>query len=202
MKKNGAKRLLLLFGAFLVFGLLLMADPPSAGTGDLSRGLLLNEGAEEDRDPAGSEAKPAPEEEPAELLCVYVYGAVRSPGVYSLPVGSRVYDAAKAAGGYLPEADPSSLNPVRVLKDGEMLRVAFTGEESEESVSDPGDGLIDINTAGEALLMTLPGIGEAKAEAIVSFREDRGPFGSIEEIMLVSGIGEGIFSRIRDKIKV
>lgn len=148
-------------------------------------------------------AERSEETEAPAALYVYVYGAVRSPGLYVLPEGSRVYDAVAAAGGYEEEADPASLNPARSVADGEMLYVAVIGEEaSERAASEAGDGRIDLNKAGKEELMSLQGIGEQKAAAVIAYREKNGAFRSTEDIMLVSGIGEALYERIRDSIKV
>ena len=128
-------------------------------------------------------------------LSVHVCGAVTAPGVYNLTEGSRIYEAALAAGGFLPEAYTEGINLARELKDGEQVRIPFVGEENN------GDGPVNINSADVQTLCTIPGVGETKAKAIVSYREKNGPFSSVEELMKVSGIKEGLFEQISPYIK-
>jgi len=145
------------------------------------------------------------------LVWVYVCGAVCQEGVYMLPAGSRYQTALEAAGGFSEEADRSFLNLAAVVADGErilvptqeeavQLREAESLHASEEQAA--SDGRIDLNTADKAALMTLPGIGEAKAEAILLYRQENGEFQDIEEIMKVPGIKQGAFDKIKARIKV
>ena len=129
------------------------------------------------------------------VLIVHVAGAVKSPGVYTLPVGSRIQDAIDAAGGPLPEADIHRLNLADILADGKKVHVpAKDNNKSEE------DGLVNINTADANELATLPNIGPARAQKIIEYRELHGPFSSIEEITKVNTIGPKIFESIKDLI--
>lgn len=155
--------------------------------------------------------KESPEEETQEMLCyVYICGAVAKPGVYAVPSHARVYEVISLAGGLLAEAGEQAVNQAREVVDGEMIRVPTKEEliagEAEQSFEDEGteaqDGLIDINRADAAELMTLPGIGASKADSIISYREENGGFSSIEDIMNVEGIKEGVFNRIKEHIKV
>ena len=142
-----------------------------------------------------------------ETIYVQVAGAVAHPDVYELPTGSRIYAALEAAGGLLDSADDSEINQAAVLEDGQKLYVytideaKAIAEELKESQS-ADDGLININTATAAELQTLPGIGEAKANQIVAYRNSKGEFSSIDEIKNVSGIGDGIFNQINSLIKI
>ena len=140
-----------------------------------------------------------------QVICVQVAGAVLKPGVYELPSNSRVYAAIEAAGGLLDSADDSDINQASYLEDGQKIYVYSTEEKetmllSEETSED--DGLINLNTATEAELMTLPGIGQSKASQIISYRDANGDFTSIEDIKNVSGIGDGIFKQINSLIKI
>ena len=129
---------------------------------------------------------------------VYVCGAVENPGVYELPENSRVYEAVAMAG-------MEAVNQAEFVTDGQMLRIPTMEEVAaaqEESESNVDDGLLDINRASVADFMTLPGIGQSKAEALFQYREAHGRFSSIEEIMNVDGIKEGVFNKIKDSIKV
>ena len=144
-----------------------------------------------------------------ETIWVYVCGAVRVPGVYELPAGGRVYQALEAAGGVREEAELRSLNQAAVLTDGEQITV-YTAEEIAQSGGIPvtgveaqaGRGKINLNTAGPEELMTLSGIGQARARAIIAYREEHGPFTAIEEVMNIEGIKEKAFGKIKDEIEV
>ncbi len=191
-----------------------------------------------------------PADSPAVLWMVHVCGAVREPGVYELPEGSRMIDAVKAAGGFLPEAAQDAGNLAMVLEDGVRIQIPTQEEAREardsgqmvmdfglgegtgaasagaiatsaeaaapaadarqtgengpvsERQSDGSSGLVNLNTADAAALKTLPGIGDARAEAILEYRAAHGPFASIEEIMKVSGIKQAAFEKLKDKITV
>ncbi len=138
---------------------------------------------------------------------VYVCGAVVSPGVYELDDGSRIYEAVELAGGFMEEAAEDALNLAESVTDGQMIRIPT--EEEQEAVGRQGaeadsaaDGKLDLNRADVAALMELPGIGQSKAEAIVGYREEHGPFSQAEDLMKVEGIKEGVFNKIKDRIKV
>lgn len=148
-------------------------------------------------------------------LAVYVTGAVHHPDVYELPPGSLAAAAVQAAGGFTEDADPVAINLARRLDDGMQLHVparvesaptpAAFSEPAPALRSVPADlfaGLVNINTATVAELETLPGIGPSLAERIVAHREANGPFGSIEAILEVTGIGEAKLEAIRDLIAV
>ena len=141
---------------------------------------------------------------PACTLFVDVRGAVAKPGVYELPEKSRVFQAVEAAGGLLPEALERLVNQAAELTDGQQVYIPFEGEETEggQAPLQETDDRVNINTAGPEELKTLPGIGEARAADIIAYREAKGGFSSIEEIMQVSGIKDAMFQKIRDKIKV
>ena len=145
------------------------------------------------------------------MLFVYVCGAVVSDGVYELDAGSRVYEAIDAAGGMTEDAAGAYLNLAETVSDGERIYVPTQQEVDEGALSIliPGDsseestgGLVNINTASADQLMTLSGIGEKKAEDIISYRDSNGNFGSIEDIKNVSGIGDATFEAIKDSITV
>lgn len=138
---------------------------------------------------------------------VYVCGAVVSPGVYELDDGSRIYEAVELAGGFMEEAAEDALNLAESVTDGQMIRIPT--EEEQEAVGRQGaeadsaaDGKLDLNRADVAALMELPGIGQSKAEAIVGYREEHGSFSRTEDLMKVEGIKEGVFDKIKDRIKV
>lgn len=176
----------------------------------------------------GSEAVSDKEMQQA-MIYVDVCGAVANPGVFQLAAGSRVFQAIEAAGGYLPEAALTCVNRAGVLTDGQQLYI-LTQEEMERQGLDPAemagasdgqmngsagtgqntgmtaqvqqDNRININIADEAQLTTLTGIGATRAQAIIAYREENGPFAAIEDIMNVQGIKEGTFAKIKDEIVV
>ncbi len=139
-----------------------------------------------------------------EICYVYICGAVENPGVYALPKGSRIYEVIQKAGGLTQEADSFLINQAEEIIDGMMIQV-YTKEEAKmlSSVSEvSSDGKLDINKASVTDFTNLPGIGMAKAEAIVSYRETHGEFSSIEDLMNIPGIKEGVFNQLKEHIKV
>lgn len=147
------------------------------------------------------------EDAAADECFVYVCGAVNVPGVYKLPSGSRIYEAVLLAGGLREDACEDSLNQAQEITDGQMIKIVTEEEASqggEESGSEEfdSDDRINLNTAKAEELMTLPGIGASKAQSILSYRDEKGGFSSIEEIMEITGIKEGVFSKIKDYIIV
>lgn len=150
---------------------------------------------------------PSPTATPTPVV-VYVSGAVVHPGVYTLPAGARVADALAAAGGATPEADLAHLNLARRLRDEEQVYVPRQGEPTlppatgVPSSNSATPGKVNINTADVAELDTLPGIGPGYAQRIVAYREQHGPFRTIEDLQKVPGIGPATFARVRDLITV
>ena len=167
-------------------------QPPSTGNLAISRGV------------AGQPIK------------VYITGAVQSPGVYELRRGDRVFDAVTAAGGVGQGADLEAINLAALVKDegyyhmprlGETPRpeVAAAVAEANAPAEDSGrpqGGLVNLNTADAELLGSLPGIGPARARAIIDHRAHNGPFKSVDGILNVQGIGEGIYENLRDLVTV
>lgn len=138
-------------------------------------------------------------------IYVYVCGQVSRPGVYCLKGGSRIYEALEAAGGVLEGAAPEVLNQAGKVTDGEKIYVPSKEEQQEIPNQEPSvveDGKTNINTADKTQLMTLPGIGEAKAEKIIQYREENGGFQKIEDIMQIQGIKEGVYENIKELVKV
>lgn len=143
-------------------------------------------------------------------IFVYVCGAVNAPGVYELDRDSRIYEAIAMAGGLSKEAAGDTLNQAGVARDGERIYVPSKSDlEKEPQVGGPPETTgskapkedkVNINTSAKEELKTLPGIGDAKAESIISHREANGPFTSIEDLMQVEGIKEGVYNKIKDKI--
>ena len=130
-------------------------------------------------------------------LVVYVSGAVVNPGVYHLPVGSRVGDAVNAAGGVAPNAEVEFINLAALLMDGQQIDIPGLGGTEHINL-----GRININTATADELDSLPGIGPTTAQSIVDYRVENGPFQSIEEIMRVPGIGPATYDLIKNLITV
>lgn len=138
-----------------------------------------------------------PEEE--DYLYVHVCGAVKAPGLKKLPVGSRVWDALEAAEGFTEEADEDAINLAAFVQDGEKIR--FPTKE-ERILQESRDDRIDLNAADEETLTSLPGIGSAKAAAIVKYRREHNGFSSKEELLQVPGIHQALFEQIRELVKV
>lgn len=132
-------------------------------------------------------------------IVVYVCGEVTLPGVYELVDGSRVKDAIAMAGGLTSDADNTAINQAAVIKDQDKIVVPGRGE---AGASGEQNRLININTASKEQLMSLPGIGEAKAESIISYREKKGGFKSPEDLMKIEGIKSSVYNKVKDKIVV
>lgn len=165
-------------------------------------------------------ATPTGSSPPAGVVVVHVVGAVQRAGVVSLGAGSRVSVAIDRAGGATPDADLARLNLARVVVDGERLYVPEVGETEVPAAlddagavpvpgaggsaggSDGGDAVVDLNSADQAALETLPGIGPSLAGRILAWREEHGRFGSVEDLLDVSGIGDGRFADLRDRVRV
>jgi competence protein ComEA len=159
------------------------------------------------RNPSGQAVtlRPVPTETP---IIVHITGAVPRPGVYALAKGSRVQDAISAAGGFLADADRTGINLARALEDGELLDIPYMPGAApvilEPAPTEPSSSaeLININTASQAELETLPGIGPSTARKIIEYRDANGPFVNTEDIINVPGIGPGTYERIKDLITV
>ena len=147
-----------------------------------------------------------------QTMCyVYICGAVEHPGVYILPEGSRIFEVIQMAGGLQESAAEALVNQAEQISDGMMIQI-YTQEEAAQlgknGMNDVAgdayedDGKVNINTAGVTELMTVPGIGNTRAEAIVAYRMEHGAFSCIEDLMNVSGIKEGTFLKMKEHIKV
>lgn len=177
-----------------------------AATREHSQALAQSssEGAESGSAPVAagpSPSAPASAGDNADVV-VYVSGAVASPGVLTLPATSRVIDAITAAGGATPEADLESINLARILVDGEQIRVGVVGESPPpaSSAAGPTAGTgtcVRLATATETELQTLPGIGPALAQRIISYRSTHPRLTSVDELDDVPGIGPSLIEKIR-----
>ena len=158
-------------------------------------------------------------------VVVYICGAVKHPGVYKFTAGSRINDAINAASGFKKGAARTAINQARVLEDGEQITIPTLKQVKRKQLSKTTDGdnfqdkttdnentdsseresqntLININTASAGELTSLSGIGQSRADAIIEYRQSNGKFQSIEDIMKIPGIKQGIFNKIKNKISV
>jgi len=152
-------------------------------------------------------ASPGASAAPANTIVVDVVGAVRKPGVYDFAQGARVVDAVRQAGGFLPDAEPQAINLARPLVDGEQIVVPKKGETPAGPATGGGaaqqpGGKVNINNASVSDFDGLPGIGPVLAQKIVDYRDQHGPFHSVQDLMKVSGIGQKKFDSLKDLITV
>lgn len=164
---------------------------------------------EEQNEPLAMEETIKEEEKESNIIVVDVKGAVKNPGVYQMEEGDRVVDAIEKAGGVLDEADVNQINFAAILQDEMVVFVPMIGEELEATnysgtLQAQGDsqGKIRINYATSEELQQIPGIGPAKAEAIIAYREEHGPFQKEEDLLQVSGIGQKSFEKMKEYITV
>ncbi|WP_167958559.1 helix-hairpin-helix domain-containing protein [Anaerosporobacter faecicola] len=161
----------------------------------------------------GSENKNFEKQDSEEQYCiaVHVCGQVKKPGVYTLAQGARVNEAIEAAGGLTKKAAGEAVNQAEMVKDEQQIYVPSKEEMKDSSLqlqketgySENHLGnkqLVNINQATRDELMTLPGIGEAKADMIIAYRNEHGEFATIEEIKKISGIKDGVYNKICDLI--
>ena len=174
--------------------------------------------ARQDTSPGDTEPTDGQAEGQEQTLRVHICGYVRVPGIYEMPADARLYDLLMAAGGFAEGANKDVLNLAEYLADGNRIYVpgesaqaqGTAGETeatnglSEQAIAQAAlqDTLININTASQSLLETLPGIGPAKAQEIIAYRTANGPFDSIEGIMEVTGIKEALFERLKPFVTV
>lgn len=163
-------------------------------------------------------ATPIPHKEKTRIV-IYICGAVKKPGVYEFSENDRVVDAIKRAGGLTKQAAEQAVNQARTLCDGEQLYIPTKEEyiagnyeeqntskdsrtDQNEDTNSIGQGKVNLNTATVEQLITLPGIGQAKASKIIDYRESNGKFVKIEDIMQIPGIKQGVFEKIKEQIYV
>ncbi len=143
------------------------------------------------------------QEEPAEIvfeerkIYVHIAGQVQTPGVYQISPQDRLFHLVELAGGATEKADLDAINLASLLEDGQRVYIPEIGE-----IVEKGDGRININTASQAELESLPGIGPALAQRIIDYRARYGSFRTVEELTKVSGIGEKTLENLREYISV
>ena len=166
--------------------------------------------------PAGETANAAAEIRNADsdTVLVHICGEVQTPGVYELTADSRICDVLLLAGGFTTNADTEAINMAAGIEDGMQIVIPAETDRTSETTGNSSDRtgetaagktesqLVNINTADKETLMSLPGIGAGKAEAVIAYREAGGIFKDIKDIMLVDGIKEGVYAKIKDKICV
>ena len=150
----------------------------------------------------------------SDTVLVHTCGEVQTPGVYELTADSRICDVLLLAGGFTADADTEAVNMAAGIEDGMQIVIPTETDRTSETTGNSfyrtgetaagktESQLVNINTADKETLMSLPGIGAGKAEAVIAYREAGGVFKDIKDIMLVDGIKEGVYARIKDKICV
>lgn len=196
--------LLLIFCGVFYLSANVSNEPDEVVTEPFSDGGSVDTGQGDN--PAAGQRNPEQKSSGANVY-IHICGAVKKPGVYVFDREPRVIEVVEKAGGFTKKADQTSLNLAETVGDGVKLDVAVKGKregqpQPEKTVSGSPDGKVNINTATREELMTLNGIGESKASQIISYREANGNFKKVEDIMNISGIKEGVFSKIKDRITV
>lgn len=172
--------------------------------------IILAQGNEENLQVTPSPTAPILEEE-IENITVYICGSVKTPGNVTVAKDSRLGEVLSLVGGVLPTADLEAVNLAHKLVDEEMIYIPKKGDTSRPKLATVNTGVtsasqtpgkININTAGESELDSLPGIGPSTAKKIIDYRKAKGAFTAIEDIMNVAGIGEQKFSDLKDLITV
>lgn len=155
-------------------------------------------------EPVAAPSNTAPQPSSGTTLLVHVAGAVREPGLYEFPEGARVADAVQTAGGPTRRADLDALNLAELLVDGTKVQVIRFGETAAPAAVAPAasgeqqpHALIPLNSADQAMLETIPGVGPVTATAILTYRQEIGSFTSLEQLLEVDGIGPATFDSIR-----
>lgn len=148
---------------------------------------------------SGSEVSRYEACEARDVIRVHISGEVYFPGVYTVSADSRIYEVVRKAGGFTSDADTDRVNQAKKVSDGEKITIPSV-KEQENNQSDTG--YVNINSANEESLCTLPGIGTTRARQILEYRNEHGDFQKIEDIMNVTGIKEGLFEKIAPYITV
>ena len=202
-------RLRLSIGAAVTLGLVVLSAAVGwgilRGQASPAESIALDDGSS-----TSVEGADPPAVAPAEGLYVHVLGEVAAPGLYIVEPEARLVDALAAAGGTLESADLQAVNLARPLSDGEQIVVPKIGAEpAPGSPGAPGggggagaDGTVNLNTADQAALETLPRIGPALAQRIIDWRDENGRFRSVDDLLAVPGIGEKLLAGVREKVTV
>lgn len=135
-------------------------------------------------------------------VVVHVAGAVANPGVYSVAAGARVITAVQAAGGFAVDANPDAINLAAKVSDGQRIYVPKVGESVVAADGGVQSGPLNLNQATAEQLDTLPGVGPATAAAIIAYRDQHGPFGNVDDLADVRGIGPAKLDALRGLVTV
>lgn len=199
------KRAIIFLSVFVVLTLFLFQQPQSDTSKTETVNLVQPNSSE------NAENLILASETTVKEICVHVAGAVKNPGVYELHQGQRIEDAIQKAG-LLADADADALNRAAILSDGQKIVVPFISDAHTINEQDDLDAAahehnsqgdkINLNQATIAELMELPGIGEVKAGAIVQYRQEHDGFQSVDELLLVSGIGTATYARLAELVSV
>lgn len=207
MEKKKKIQIILGVVAFLLFGIVYLGINQRQKTHEVVTEHLSDVSTKQQGDSKDKSLVTEPAQK--ERVYIHICGAVKKPGVYIFATEPHVIDVVEKAGGFTSKADQTSVNLAESVADGTQLVIATKDKkkvtnEEQSSHNDASSVLdkVNINTASREELMTLSGIGESKAAQIVSYREANGRFQKIEDIMNISGIKEGVFSKIEDYITV
>lgn len=201
------KTIRIIFGVvlFLVFGSMYVLYNHSSGdevivTEDFSDGELSQRSGKAESTVAASS------QSAHTAIYVHICGEIKKPGVYTFEKEPRVIDVVEKAGGFTKKAKQDCVNMAQLVADGTQLFIAgkekVSQQREQEAKEESDSGKVNINTASKEELMTLSGIGESKAAQILTYRENIGRFAKIEDIKNISGIKDGVFSKIKDYITV
>ena len=147
----------------------------------------------------GSSVDVEPKDIKTPKIYVHVAGSVKSPGIYQLDSGTRVYDAVLAAGGFTSKANQASVNMARALNDGEQLLIS-SGSGPQSFDNSMTSSLISLNQASASQLEDLPGVGPALAGRMIDWRTANGGFKAKEDLLNVAGIGDKLFASVKDLV--
>ena len=192
--------------AVLVCGIIYITANYRQQTGEIVTESFTDQADSPKRTAAGT-GKPeetARAAQAGDAVYIHICGEVKKPGVYLFSSAPRLVEVVKRAGGFTKKADRSAVNQAESVADGSQIRIPSkkSGKSVEKAQDDVSEGKVNINTASREELMTLNGIGESKASQIISYREANGAFEKIDDIMNITGIKEGVFSKIKDYIIV